>query len=730
MKSIDKTCLFTHVLIVIVLLALGAQPAQAAMPGAFGGALARLAVDASGNVYVVGTSDAAWLGASPVRAFQGSSDAFVAKLDPNGALQWFTFLGGASADHGGDIAVRGSDVFVVGTSYAAWGTSPTRAYTALNDAFVAKLNAANGALQWHAFLGGAGDDYGNGIALDTSGNVYLAGTSSATWGATIPRIFTALHDAFAAKLNANGALQWTTFLGGAGIDEGADIATDGNANVYVVGASDDTWGTSPLRAYTAGWDAFAAELNSDGALQWHTFLGDVGQDRGYAIVADAGGDNIYAAGGSTATWGAPQRAYSAWWDGFAVKLNGSGALQWNTFLGSTWSDTSNGIVLDGSGNVFVAGAGDAEWGAPVGAYSSGYDVYAVKLDPSSGALQMLSFAGGWGDDFGGGIALDPSGNILLAGVNDVVWGEPVQSYGDAPNAFALKLNAEGELQWNTFLGGAPYALYLPLVVKGFSSSAARSPMDCCQGLAMGAHFRESGWARPGLSGQGTGASAALAAGHILNYGSDGDDTQIDLGTPDPDTILQYGRGGKDTQYATGSAANDWIEQDGGDGNDTQNAIGGTDNDYIFQSGGNGDDTLSFDAGTGENWLFQSGGVGNDDISGFADTGNDYLYLSGGWGNETMKVYSGRGDDLVRIAAGSGTDTIDYTLSDGADQVFIDGGTGNDTLTVRTGGQPDFTLLDAQGNVLYQQGTGGTVITMRNVEHGFVIDPDEVILFQW
>lgn len=445
------------------------QPSRAAAEGLLGGSEGshtRVAVDASGNVYVVGTSDAVW-GTNPVRTFQGGTDAFVAKSNASGALQWFTFLGGASQDSGGDIVVSGNDVFVAGTSCAAWGPSPVRAYTAWNDAFVAKLNATTGALQWHAFFGGAGDDYGNGLALDTSGNVYLAGTSSATWGTTIPRAYTALFDAFAAKLNSSGGLQWTTFLGGTGIDTGADIATDTNANVYIVGSSDDAWGTSPPRAYTAGWDAFAVELNSSGTLQWQTFLGDAGHDRGYAIVVDSSGNNIYAAGGSTATWGATiPRAYTAWWDGFAAKLNGSGALQWNTFLGGGWCDVADGIALDGSGNVYVNGSGDAAWGtSPARAYSSGYDVYAVQLNPSNGALQMLSFAGGEGDDFGDGIAIDTSGNIVLAGANDVVWGTPVQSYGDAPNAFVIKLNSSGALQWNSFFGNMSRDLYLPLISK-------------------------------------------------------------------------------------------------------------------------------------------------------------------------------------------------------------------------------------------------------------------------
>jgi hypothetical protein len=425
---------------------------------------ARAAVDSVGNIYVVGTSDASW--GSPVRPFQGGTDAFVAKLNASGVLQWLTFLGGTGEDTGSGIAVSGSDVYVVGTSYTAWGTSPDNPYSALNDAFVARLNASTGALQRHTFLGGAGDDYGYALALDGNGNLYLTGKSTATWGSSPQRAYSGLLDAFVAKLNSSGVLQWNTFLGGAGIDEGVGIAVDGSANVYLVGSSTAAWGANPVLAFTTGWDAFAAKLNTNGTLQWLTFLGGSGHDRGLGIAVDTGGNNVYAVGGSTATWGTPQRAYLAWWDGFAAKLNGSGAVQWNTFLGSTWSDLTTAVVLDGSGNVFVSGHGDAAWGTnPAHAYNWGYDGHVAKLDPSSGGVQMLSFIGGEGDDFSPGLAVDSGGNLIVAGVNDIVWGTPVQSYGDSPRAFALKMNAGGILEWNTFYGGDSWPLHLPLILK-------------------------------------------------------------------------------------------------------------------------------------------------------------------------------------------------------------------------------------------------------------------------
>src|SRR6185295_4893356 len=117
-----------------------------------------------------------------------------------------------------------------------------------------------------------------------------------------------------------------------------------SGNVYVSGYSTATWG-SPVRAYTSGNDAFAVKLNSSGALQWNTFLGGSGTEQGNAIAVDGSG-NVYVSGLSTATWSVPVRAYSALNDAFAAKLNSSGALQWNTFLGSGNNDYSAGITVD------------------------------------------------------------------------------------------------------------------------------------------------------------------------------------------------------------------------------------------------------------------------------------------------------------------------------------------------------------------------------------------------
>jgi hypothetical protein len=405
-----------------------------------------IAVDGSGNVYVAGYSNAPW--GSPVHAYDSNGDAFAARLNSSGNLIWNTFLGGSGPDYGYSIALDGSgNVYVAGqSSGVGWG-SPVQGHQGATDAFVARLNSS-GNLIWNTFLGGLGWDGGPAIAVDGSGNIYVAGRSNDTWGAPLqahnaPGVN---YDGWAARLNSSGNLIWNTFLGGSGGDSGHGIAVDGG-NVYVAGESDDTWG-SPVRTHfgVANYDAFVARLNGSGTLIWNTFLGGSGHDRVYGNnIAVDGSGNVYVAGYSNVTWGSPVRAHNPLGtsDAFAARLNSSGNLIWNTFLGGSGPDGGYAIAVDGGGNVYVTGESSDTWGSPVRAHTEGVnlDAFAAGLD-SSGALIWNTFLGGSGLDYGYGIAVDGSGNVYVAGESSATWGTPVRAYSSSvpEDAFAAKIS--------------------------------------------------------------------------------------------------------------------------------------------------------------------------------------------------------------------------------------------------------------------------------------------------
>jgi hypothetical protein len=300
-------------------------------------------------------------------------------LNSNGDLTWNTFLGGDSWDNAKGITVDASGkIYVVGDSEGVWvGETPIRNYASGKDAWVVQL-ASNGSLNWLTFLGGTGTDDGMVVTTD-SDSVYIAGYCNGTFtGETPVRARSSGTDAFVAKYTTAGALTWHTFLGGTGYDEVIGIAVD-SGNIYVSGFSTADWGTSPARSYTGASDIFAGKLDSSGVLTWHTFLGGSGDDYGVGMTLDSS-KNIYVTGWSDATWGSPDRLYSSSFDAVAAKLSNSGSLTWNTFLGGTSSDYGYGIAVDSSNNVYIGGGSNLGWGtSPLLAYSDGEDVVVIKL---------------------------------------------------------------------------------------------------------------------------------------------------------------------------------------------------------------------------------------------------------------------------------------------------------------------------------------------------------------
>jgi len=315
----------------------------------------------------------------PINAYEeGYSDVFVAKLDSNGETVWNTFIGSPYTDFGYDIAVDGSgNVYVVGESWQAWDKPPypVNEYTGNREVFAAKL-LNNGTLDWYTFMGSAYYDYGYGITVDENGNVYVTGRSSASWGNPV-NDFTGSYDAFVAKLNSSGETVWNTFLGSAYDDVGYDIAVDGSENVYVAGYSARSWG-NPVNSYAEAGDAFVVKLDSNGETVWHTFIGSSETDYGYGIAVDESG-NVYATGNSETGWGSPKIGYAGNKDAFVAKLDNNGALLWNTFMGSSETDYGYAIAVDGSIKVYVTGTSETGWGNPKNAYDGGKDVFVAKI---------------------------------------------------------------------------------------------------------------------------------------------------------------------------------------------------------------------------------------------------------------------------------------------------------------------------------------------------------------
>ena len=387
-------------------------------------------------------------------------------IDPE--LDWSTYLGGNSGDRAYGIATdSGGASLVAGYTWSrgclsgGWDTS----FNGGGDAFTAKFDAAGEHL-WSTYLGGSSADYGYGIATDASDNVLVTGrTQSSGWvsGGWLSDM-DGSSDGFVVKLNSAGGHVWSSYLGGSSWDEGHGVAADASGGVLVTGSTESSgwvaggWKTS----YSGGRDVFAVKLSAAGEHLWSTYLGGGRDDRGYGIAVDAVGDALvtgytHSPGWVSGGWNDTHGGGGG--DSFVVKLSAAGGHIWSTYLGGSSTDYGYGIAVDADGYTLVTGyTNSSDWVS--GGWSTDYrgqgDGFVVKLDAVGGHV-WSTYLGGSSTDYGYGIAVDSSGNALVAGYtgsNDWISSGLDTSYGGAYDGFVVKLSTAGGHLWSTYLGGS------------------------------------------------------------------------------------------------------------------------------------------------------------------------------------------------------------------------------------------------------------------------------------
>lgn len=308
-----------------------------------------IAVDGSGYVYVTGDTTSTdfpitGLGFQIQPGGNSMEDAFVAKLDPTGSLLLYsTYLGGRESDAGRNIAVDAAgNAYVMGSTTSPNFPTTAKAFQKIyrggslgGDVFIAKLNATGDALLYSTYLGGAANDQGRGIAIDSSGNAYVTGYTNSpdfpTTAGAVQAVYSGRNnDGFAAKISSDGSrLVYSTYLGGKGDDQAQGIAVDAGGRAYVVGitASAD-FPATPLASSQkpeVGSKVFVAKLDEAGAsFVYSVLMGGRGIDQGLAIALGPPG-SAYVTGNTFSsdfptTAGAVRTAFGGGLDAFVAKI--------------------------------------------------------------------------------------------------------------------------------------------------------------------------------------------------------------------------------------------------------------------------------------------------------------------------------------------------------------------------------------------------------------------------
>lgn len=416
-------------------------------------------------------------------------------------------------------------------------------------------------LSFSTFLGGTGFDAGTAVAVDSVGDVYVAGRTDAGFPGLNPVSPEPPHtvngDAFVVKLKGDGSgFVYAVYLGGSSGAQASGIAVDSAGNACIMG---DTWsGDFPLvnpiqpNHKYGGPDAFVAKLNPSGnAILYSTFLGGSGSDGGRRITVDAS-DNAYVTGITTSddfptTAGAFQTNLSGGWDAFATKINSEGsAIVYSTYLGGSgdeFSYNSPTIAVDSSGNAYVVGTtGSTNFPTTAGAFQTQYgggssDAFVTKFNPAGTALVYSTYLGGSSYDSGivQDARVDQQGSAYVAGDS----GSPdfpltPGPFSTSPNYPAL-FTMSGELFLSKLSSDGSSLVY-----------STRLPGQHCYGIAVDS--AGSAWVTGDTGSQNGNVVFPLVNPIQSAFGGGGSDAFILKVTPDGDQ-LQFSSyyGGSDNE---------------------------------------------------------------------------------------------------------------------------------------------------------------------------------------
>jgi hypothetical protein len=383
-------------------------------------------------------------------------------------VRWAKRVTGTNDDVGNGIAVdTAGNTYVAGyfrSTNAAFGaTILTNGGGA--DVFLAKYDFTGNVL-WAKKAGGTSNDFGNALAIDSTGNTYVTGffLSTNINFSGLPATNHGSADVFVAKYDPSGLPLWARAAGGSGYDAGNGIAVDAAGNSYVTGffySSNAVFGAITL-TNSGQNNVFLAKYDSAGNVLWARQAGGASFDMGFAVAADSTG-NSFITGGFFSTQasfgGAVTLTNSGENDVFVAKYDPSGTALWARQVKGPSDDFGYGIAVDGAGNSYVTGiffSSVATFAAGVTLTNGGYnDIFLSKYDPAGNVIWARK-AGGSSDDYSYAIALDATTNIYLTGnfysTNANFGGLLLTNLG-SHEAFVSRYDSAGNALWAKRLGG-------------------------------------------------------------------------------------------------------------------------------------------------------------------------------------------------------------------------------------------------------------------------------------
>jgi hypothetical protein len=407
----------------------------------------------------------------------------VLTIDPLPTIKYFSYRGGTQPDVGNSIAVDNMDgVFVCGSTesnmIASTNTFQTT-YGGNSDVIIYKLKKQDpGYGSWCTYAGNFNLDYGNGIAIDKNGDIWITGQTSGSgtvWGTS----FKGGRDIILAKFKStDGQRKLRTLLGGTGVDIGNSICIDTKGNILIIGETSSMYDistekTANQKLIGGEVDGFIMKLDTNTEVIWSTYVGGSDIDKCTSIAVDSL-DNYWVIGNTNSldsistvgAWQFEKRSTGSYTDVFISKYKENGTLLWSTYYGGSRADSGFSVAVDKNYNGWIVGKSqNAIADTVLGSENSwqrsmtpGIDAFVAKFS-SLGERIWGTYLGGAGSETAKGVSIDPYGNGWVIGqtnttTNFSTIGSAQQLYAGGPSDVMInKFTPKGQRLWMTYLGG-------------------------------------------------------------------------------------------------------------------------------------------------------------------------------------------------------------------------------------------------------------------------------------
>ncbi|MFW9925055.1 MAG: SBBP repeat-containing protein, partial [Candidatus Thorarchaeota archaeon] len=402
-----------------------------------------------------------------------------------------TFIGGSALEHpsgGADVGEKDIMIDEEGYIYYVGRTSSTNfpivnafqsSFNGIYDAILFKMSPDGQSLIFATLLGGTSHDWANGVAIDSSGNIAIVGTTEST-NFPILNAYQSTHnsgdeedptDMFVAKFNSSGGLLFSTFFGGSNSDWAYGVKFDVSGNIIFCGgsSSQDFYTKNAFQSnHSPGdnGDITLTKLAADGqSVIFSSFYGGASSESARDMVLDSHGNIILTgsiSGTEFPTYNAYQTSLNGGFASHIVKFNPSGSLIFATTIDGANFDTSSAITVDSDDNIVITGgtlsANYPLKNATQTILGGNQDIIITKISEDGQELLLSTLFGGNGGDEGQDVKIDSNGNIIVVGMtssDDFLTQHAYQdSYSDNWDACIVIIAANGTLLSSSYLGGS------------------------------------------------------------------------------------------------------------------------------------------------------------------------------------------------------------------------------------------------------------------------------------